>query len=68
MNGLATYSVYGGLFLFDVAGRGKTLDGPTKHIDGVRYVEAMEGFVTYGRDGELFLFNVAGQTLMLMVR
>ena len=56
MNGLVTYSVYGELFLFDVAGQGKKLDGPTKHIDGVQYVEAMKGLVTYGRDGELSLF------------
>ena len=61
MNGLVTYSVYGELFLFDVAGQDKKLVGPTKAANGEQYVKAMNGLVTYGSKFELFLFNVAGQ-------
>ena len=51
MKGLVTYGENGELFLFDAAGQGKKLDGPTFNSYGVKYVEAMKGLVTYGCGG-----------------
>ena len=61
MKGLVTYGYAGELFMFDAAGYGEKLGGPTKPIFGVQYVEAMKGLVTYGYTSELFLFDAAGQ-------
>jgi hypothetical protein len=48
MKGLVTYGDSGELFLFEAAGPGKKLGGPTKEINGVQYVKAMKGLVAYG--------------------
>ena len=61
MKALVIYVYAGELFLFDAAGYGKKLGGPTKPIFGVQYVEAMKGLVTYGYTSELFLFDAAGK-------
>jgi len=47
--------------LFDAAGPGKKLHGPTDIINGVQYVKAIKGLVTYGYTSELFLFDAAGK-------
>jgi hypothetical protein len=60
IKGLVTYGDSGELFLFEAAGPGKKLGGPTKEINGVLYVEAMKGLVAYGYNGKLFLFDAAG--------
>lgn len=57
MKGLVTHGDSGELFLFEAAGPGKTLSGPTLEINGLLYVEAMKGLVPYGYNGKLFLFD-----------
>ena len=64
MKGLVTYGDSGEPFLFEAAGPGKKLGGPTEHIRGVQYVEAIKVLVTYGY-GEPFLCDTAGPGKML---